>query len=68
MVGSLFDSAPQKSGAYPYAGFPLSCLSIPAQAWPDGGSWEMQPSYTLVYFKRPPVSFLSWGHVVAMGL
>lgn len=42
--------------------------SLPAQAWPDGGSWEMQPSHTLVYFERPPVSFPAWGHVVAMGL
>lgn len=68
MVGGLLDSAPQKSGAYPYTAFPLPCLSLPAQAWPDGGSWEMQPSHTLVYFERPPVSFPSWGHVVAMGL
>lgn len=47
---------------------PPSPASLPAQAWPDGGSWEMQPSHTLVYFERPPVSFPAWGHVVAMGL
>lgn len=68
MVGYLFGSVPQELGAYPYTGFPLPCLSLPAQAWPDGGSWEMQLSHTLVYFERPPVSFPSWGHVVAMDL
>lgn len=46
-----------------------SPASLPAQAWPDGGTWEMQPSCTLlVYFENPPVSFPAWGHVVAAGL
>lgn len=46
-----------------------SPASLPAQAWPDGGSREMQPSCTLlVYFEKPPVSFPAWGHVVAAGL
>lgn len=68
MVGGLLGPAPQESRVYPYTGSPFPCLSFPAQAWPDGGSWEMQPSHSLVYFERPPVSFQLWGHVVAMGL
>lgn len=48
---------------------PPSPAALLAQAWPDGGTWEMQPSCTLlVYFENPPVSFPAWGHVVAVGL